>query len=268
VIPALQAMVLGIIQGLTEFLPVSSSGHLILVPRLFGWSDLGLSFDVALHMGTLLALLVYFRKEWIAIIKGFFTSFRVRPADWSQDQRLAWMLVLASIPAAVVGVFIGEDYFRTSAWVAIFLLTGSVIMVAAELLGSRSRDFDELRAWDAGTVGVAQAIALLPGISRSGITISTGMLDGLNREAAARFAFLVSAPVIAGAGLWQGQKLVRHGGFSGHAGVFAAGFIASAVAGFFAIKYFLVFLRKHTLYPFVVYRVAVAAAVFIVLAVK
>jgi undecaprenyl-diphosphatase len=268
VIPALQAVVLGIIQGLTEFLPVSSSGHLVLAPRLFGWNDLGLSFDVALHLGTLLALLLFFRAEWIAIIKGFFTSFTVRPKSWSRDQRLAWMLVLASIPAGILGVLIGEDHFRTPAWVALFLLGGSLIMVAAELLGSRSRGFDELRAWDAGTVGVAQAVALFPGISRSGVTISTGMLDGLDREAAARFAFLMSAPVIAGAGLWQAQKVIRGGGLSGQVGVMAAGFAASAAAGFFAIKYFLAFLRKHTLYPFVIYRVAVASAVFIVLAVK
>ena len=264
-IPTLQAIVLGIVQGLTEFLPVSSSGHLVLVPRLFGWHDLGLSFDVALHVGTLLALLIYFRREWVTLIKGFFTSFRVHPRDWSRDQRLAWMLVLASIPAGIAGVLIGEEHFRTPAWVAIFLLGGSLLMVAAELWGSRSRGFDELRSWDAATVGIAQAVALLPGISRSGITISTGMLDGLDREAAAHFAFLMSAPIIAGAGLWQGQKLIRHGGFGGHAGVFAAGFIASAIAGFFTIKYFLAFLRKHTLYPFVIYRVAIAMLVFVVL---
>ncbi len=268
----LQAIVLGIVQGLTEFLPVSSSGHLLLVQRLFGWHDfqmsLQLSFDVALHIGTLLALLIFFRKEWIALIKAFFTSFVVSPHDWARDQRLAWMIVLASIPAGIAGVLIGEDHLSTPAWVAIFLLGGSLIMIAAEVWGSRSRGFDDLRAWDAGTVGIAQAIALLPGISRSGITISTGMLDGLNREAAAHFAFLLSAPVIAGAGLWQGQKMIRHGGFGGHAGVFLAGFIASAVTGFFTIKIFLSFLRKHTLYPFVIYRVAVAAVVLIVLAVK
>ncbi len=211
---ALQAIVLGIIQGLTEFLPVSSSGHLVLVQRVFGWHfvpSLQLSFDVALHVGTLLALLIFFRKEWIELIKGFFTSLRVSPRDWSRDQKLAWMLVLGSIPAGVAGVLIGEDHLSKPAWVAIFLICGSLIMVAAELWGSRSRRFGDLRAWDAGTVGLAQAIALLPGISRSGITISTGMLDGLEREAAAHFAFLLSAPVIAGAGLWQGQKMIRQG---------------------------------------------------------
>ena len=268
---ALQAIVLGIVQGLTEFLPVSSSGHLVLVQRLFGWhfgASLQLSFDVALHVGTLLALLIFFRKEWIELIKGFFSSFGAKPRDWSRDQKLAWMLVLGSIPAGVAGVLIGEDHLSAPAWVAIFLICGSLIMVAAELWGSRSRRFEDLRAWDAGTVGIAQAIALLPGISRSGITISTGMLDGLEREAAAHFAFLLSAPVIAGAGLWQGQKMIRQGGFGGHAGVFAAGFIAAAVTGFFTIKYFLAFLRKHTLYPFVVYRLALAALVLVILAVK
>lgn len=265
-IPALQAVVLGIIQGLTEFLPVSSSGHLILAPRLFGWEHLGLSFDVALHVGTLLALLVFFRKEWVALIKGFFSSFRARPSTWGPDQRLAWMIVLGSIPAGIVGVLIGEDHLSTPMWVAIFLLAGSVIMVAAEIWGARCRGFDDLRVWDAGTVGIAQAIALLPGISRSGITISTGMLDGLEREAAARFAFLLSAPVIAGAALWQGQKMIRGSGFDGQGLVFAAGFAASAVTGFFTIKLFLSFLKKHTLYPFVVYRVVLAVVVLIAIA--
>lgn len=265
-IQALQAVLLGIIQGLTEFLPVSSSGHLVLAPRLFGWEYLGLSFDVALHVGTLLALLVFFRKEWVALIRGFFSSFRARPAEWGRDQKLAWMIILASIPAGIAGALIGEDHLSTPAWVAIFLLTGSLLMVAAELWGSRSRGFDDLKAWDAGTVGIAQAIALLPGISRSGITISTGMLDGLEREAAARFAFLLSAPVIAGAALWQGQKMIRGGGFAGQGWVFAAGFAASAVTGFFTIKFFLAFLKKHTLYPFVIYRVALATVVLIVLA--
>src|SRR5659263_177267 len=247
----LQAALLGIVQGLTEFIPISSSGHLVLIPKLFGWNvfvatkGVSTAFDVALHLGTLLALLVFFRRQWIVLIKAFFLSLRHRPADWDRYMKLAWMLILASIPAAIAGALLNnviEDHFRTSGWVAILLLLGASVMAAAELLGKRDRDFSRLKMKDAGIVGGAQVLALFPGVSRSGITISTGMLDGLDREAAAHFAFLMSAPIIAGAGLWQGQKLIRHGGFGGHAGVFAAGFIASAIAGFFTIKYFLAFL--------------------------
>jgi len=271
VIEVLQALLLGLVQGLTEFVPVSSSGHLVLGQRLFGWPhSLNMPFSVAVHMGTLLALLVFFREEWVALIRGFFTSLTTRPRDWVFDQRLAWMLVLASIPAALAGALLGdtvEAHLQTPAWVAVFLAVGALAMLAAELWGSRSRGFDGLRASDAGIVGTAQALALAPGISRSGITISGGMLAGLDREAAARFAFLISAPVIAGAGLWEGQKLARSG-LGGNAGVFIAGFAASAVTGFIAIKLMLAYLRKHTLAPFIIYRFALAAVVILVLAVS
>jgi undecaprenyl-diphosphatase len=264
-------LVLGLVQGLTEFIPVSSSGHLVLGQRLFGWHhNLNMSFNVAVHLGTLLALLVYFRREWIALIKGFFTSLATGPRGWAFDQRLAWMLVLASIPAALAGALFGdaiEAHLQTPAWVAMFIVVGAVAMLAAELWGARSRDFEGLRVYDAGIVGTAQVLALAPGISRSGITISGGMLAGLDREAAARFAFLISAPIIAGAGLWEGQKLVRQG-MGGHVGIFLVGFAASAVTGFIAIKFMLAFLKKHTLTPFIIYRFVLAAVVLIVLAVK
>lgn len=266
---ALQAVLLGIVQGLTEFLPVSSSGHLVLLPRLFGWRDLGLSFDVALHLGTLVALLIFFRREWIEIIRGFFASFRAKPAEWSLDMRLAWMIVLASIPAAAAGALAGdrvEASLRTPLWVALFLVVGGLAMLGAELAGRRHRDFDSLTAVDAGAVGIAQVLALAPGISRSGITISGGMALGLTREAAAKFAFLISAPIIAGAGIWQGAKLAREGFGGTGPGVFVAGFVASAVTGFFVIKYFLEYLKSHGLLPFVFYRFALAGAVVLAVA--
>lgn len=266
----LQAAFLGIVQGITEFLPISSTGHLILIPEIFGWKDMGLAFDVALHMGTLLALLIYFRREWLEVIRGFFKSFRVKPKEWEPDSRLAWMLVLATIPAAVAGAasadFI-EGHLRTPFWVTSFLVAGSIIMIAAEVFGKKERDFGGLLARDAVTVGFAQVVAIVPGVSRSGVTISAGMLDGLNREAAARFAFLMAAPIIGGAGLWEAVKVARHGLGGTPAGAFTAGFFTSAVIGFLAIKFMLRYLRKRSLAPFIVYRLALAAAVFIYLAV-
>lgn len=264
----LQSAFLGIVQGLTEFLPISSSGHLVLIPRLFGWKDLGLAFDVAVHLGTLLALIAFFGREWIEVIKGFFRSLRVRPSRWDANGRLAWMLILATIPAVIAGAALSDTVdgnLRTLFWVATFLVAGALVMIAAELFGKRVRDFSILRPGDALVVGVAQVLALAPGVSRSGITISAGMLDGLKREAAAKFAFMMAAPIIGGAGLWEAVKLARNGLGAGTPGAFAAGFIASAVTGFFAIKYFLRYLRSGSLTPFVIYRLAVAAAVYIYL---
>ncbi|PKQ27729.1 MAG: undecaprenyl-diphosphatase UppP [Candidatus Anoxymicrobium japonicum] len=268
-IPALQAAFLGMIQGMTEFVPVSSSGHLVLIPRLFGWPDQGMAFDVAVHMGTLLALLVFFRRDWIAVIKGFFRAFKRSPADWDGNMRLAWMLVLASIPAAIAGALLNnviEENLRTPAWVAVFLLCGAAAMLAAEKMGRGLRGSGELKTRDAVVVGLAQTLALAPGVSRSGITISAGMLDGLNREAAARFAFLMAAPIIAGSGMYEALKLVKNGFPAQGPGVFAAGFAASAITGFFAVNFMLRYLKKRTLTPFIIYRVALAALAFAILA--
>jgi undecaprenyl-diphosphatase len=264
----LKSAFLGFVQGLTEFLPVSSSGHLVIIEKLFGWKDLGLAFNVAVHMGTLLALIAFFRREWIEVIKGFFRSLRVRPSRWDADGRLAWMLVLATIPAVIVGALLSDQIERnlqTLFWVATFLVAGSLVMMAAELWGKKARDFGALRAGDAVLVGFAQVLALAPGVSRSGITISAGMFSGLNREAAARFAFMMAAPIIGGAGLWEAIKLVRHGLGTGTPGAFAAGFVTSALAGFFVVKYFLRYLRHGSLTPFVIYRLVVAAGVYIYL---
>ncbi|MBU1669707.1 MAG: undecaprenyl-diphosphatase UppP [Actinobacteria bacterium] len=265
---ALKALFLGIVQGITEFLPISSSGHLVLFERAFGWTQLGLSFNVAVHLGTLLAVLAYFRHTWVRVIKGFFLSFRHRPAEWDLDMRMAWMLVLASIPAAIVGAAWGdtiEGHTSTPFWVAVFLVAGSLVMLAAERLGRRERSILQVSVRDAGVVGCAQVLALLPGTSRSAITISTGMLDGLERKAAAEFAFLMSAPIIAGAGIWEGQKVVRHGFGPAGTGVFVVGFLASAVTGFLAVGFMMRYLKTGTLNPFVIYRLALAGLVFLLL---
>jgi undecaprenyl-diphosphatase len=264
----LKSAVLGIVQGLTEFLPVSSSGHLVLIEKLFGWKELGLAFDVAIHLGTLLALVVFFGREWVGVINGFFRSLRTRPSRWDTEGRLAWMLILATIPAVIAGAALSDQIernLRTLFWVANFLVAGALVMLAAELWGKKARDFGAVRAGDAASVGFAQVLALAPGVSRSGITISAGMFSGLNREAAARFAFMMAAPIIGGAGVWEAIKVARHGLGGGTPGAFVVGFMTSAVTGFFAVKYFIRYLKRGSLMPFVIYRLVVAAAVYIYL---
>lgn len=266
---ALQAALLGVVQGLTEFIPVSSTGHLILIQNAFGWKDMGIAFDVALHLGTLLAIILFFRREWVAVVKGFFRSLVARPSSWDLESRLAWMLILATIPAALAGALLDnliENHLRTSALVAVFLVAGGMLMLSAERWGSRSRDFEGLLPRDAAVVGCSQVIALFPGISRSGATISAGMFTGLDREAAAKFAFMLAGPVIIGAAAWESFEVAKHGLGPTTAAAMTVGFLTSLIAGLLAVRYLLSYLRKGSLKPFVWYRFALAAVVFIVLA--
>src|SRR5262245_14830542 len=214
-----QAFVLGVVQGLTEFLPISSSGHLIVVPALLGWDDPfieSLAFSVMLHVATLLALLVYFARDWLRIIPAGFAAIRDRSLADDPDRKLAWLLLAASIPAAIVGVVLNdpiETVFREPRLVAITLVAGGVILWLADTLGARTRTIQGLSFRTALAIGVAQALALIPGVSRSGISISAGLFAGLTREDAARFAFLMATPITAGAGLWEARKVL-----SGEAG--------------------------------------------------
>lgn len=281
---ALKSAILGVVQGITEFLPISSSGHLILASRLFGWHDkwlpgattsgtntTALAFSVALHMGTLLALLIYFNREWIVLIKGFFTGFASRPSAWDSDQKLAWFIVLATIPAALVGALAGdtiEGHLSTPFWVAITLILVTFVMMAAQHFGSKSRDMESISGRDAGFTGVAQVFALAPGVSRSGITISGGLFSGLDFESAARFAFLIAAPILLGAGILEGYKVAKDGLPPHFAQIFLPGFITAAVVGTLTVKYFLQYLRKGNFTPFIIYRFVVGAAVLIVLAIQ
>ncbi len=265
-----QAIVLGIVQGLTEFLPVSSSGHLIVVPALLGWDDpflQSLAFSVMLHVATLLALLLYFRADWLRLIPAGLATVRDRSFRGDPDRRLAWLLAASTVPAVIVGLVFNdliETAFREPRLVAIALVAGGVILWLADRIGSRTRRIEGLTFPIALGIGAAQALALIPGISRSGISISAGLFAGLDREAAARFAFLMATPITAGAGLWELRKIV-----AGEAGVdlplvpLAAGMVASLLAGIAAIAVTLRFLRTHTVTVFVVYRVALAAVVVV-----
>ncbi len=268
---ALQALVMGIVQGLTEFLPISSSGHLIVVPYLFGWTDpfiTSLAFSVILHMGTLVALLVYFWRDWLALVPAGFATIRDRSFRGDPNRRLAWLIVAATIPAVVAGPILNdrlEAAVRRAELVAITLVIGAAILWLADRWGAKDRDTDRLSFGQGVGIGVAQAIALVPGVSRSGISISAGLFAGLTREAAARFSFLMAAPIVALAGLYEGFKLVRGEADAAVQLVpLAVGFASSLIFGLLAIHLLLRYLRTHSLTIFVAYRLVVAAIIVIV----
>ncbi len=240
------AFLLGILQGATEFLPVSSSGHLVLVPWLFGWPAPGLAFDVVVHWGTALAVVVYFWRDWVTIVK----EARFFP------QNLASLILLGTLPAALIGYLL-EDFFEgmfaRPVAAAGFLLVTAALLATTEWLGCRERDLDKLTWLDALTIGLAQALAILPGISRSGATIAAGLARGLRREPAARFSFLLATPIILGAGLLKVMDLAQAGDLAEQAPMLVVGFVTAGVVGFGCIHFLLRYLQRHRLYPFAVY---------------
>ena len=266
----LHAAILGIVQGLTEFLPISSSAHLILVPILLGWHDPFIdsaAFDVMLHLGTLVALLAYFWRDLIGLLGAWLASIRDRSIGADPQRRLAWLLVVSVVPAAILGAglesFFDEAFRQHWQWIAVFVIIGAALLWLAERLGRQARDLDGMTVRDAITIGVAQAIALFPGISRSGVTIATGLFLGLTRESAARFSFLMAVPVIAGAGLWKGRTLIGAGLGDAEVGQLVVGVVTSAVFGFIAISFLLRFLRTNPTTIFVAYRVVLAAVIVV-----
>ena len=265
-----QAIVLGIVQGLTEFLPISSSGHLIIVPALLGWDDPfidSLAFSVMLHIGTLFALLAYFREDWLRLVPAGLAAIRDRSIGDDPDRRLAWLLVVATIPAVIAGVLLNdviETAVRQPHLVAVTLVLGAAILFLADRFGSHTRRVESVTFPLAFGIGAAQALALIPGVSRSGISISAGLFAGLDRESAARFAFLMATPITAGAGLWELRKVI-----SGEAGVaipilpLVAGMVAAFSFGMLAIAVTLRYLRTHGVGIFVAYRLVLAAIVLV-----
>lgn len=268
----LQAIIQGVVQGLTEFLPISSSAHLILLPRLLGWDDPFLTspeFDVMLHLGTLAALLVYFWRDLIRLGIAWLASIRDRRLAADPDRRLAWLLLLTVIPAALVGALF-EDFFDETfrdvlLVIPLLLVVGAGMLAFGERYGRRDRGLDKLRVRDALVIGVAQALALFPGISRSGVTIAAGLVLGLDRAAAARFAFLMGIPIIAGAGLWKLRVIVAGETSAFEPLVLAAGMTASALAGLAAIAFLLRYLRTRSTGIFIVYRLLFAAVAAVLL---
>lgn len=269
---SIQALIMGLVQGLTEFLPVSSSGHLVLVPWLFGWTDPfinSVAFTVVLHMGTLVALLAFFWRDWVTLIPAGLAAIRDRSLKGDPNRKMAFLLVVATIPAVLVGPIFEsklEDLVREPARIALMLCVGAAILWLADRWGSKQRDETSLTFRESLGIGVAQVIALVPGISRSGISISAGLFLGLNREAAARFSFLMATPVIGGAGIWEARKfLTNEAGPSPEMNVIVIGFVAALIAGFLAVRFMLEFLKRQPLTGFVVYRVVAAIVVFVVL---
>jgi undecaprenyl-diphosphatase len=264
-----QAIVLGLVQGVTEFAPVSSSGHLILVPWLFSWTfflknpDLNKTFDVALHVGTFLGALVYFWRDIAKYLAAWFRSIRKRSVQLV-DERLAWFLVIGTIPGALVGA-LGEDLIEKKLgqpWlIAVMLAVFAIVLFVVDRVARADRGLGDLRLRGALFIGAAQAVALQPGVSRSGVTVTAARGTGLDRPSATRFSFLLSLPIIAGAGLFKGAKVLQDGLPPGTAAPFLWGMVAAAISGFLVIWGLLAYVRKHDFTPFVIYRLAVAGVV-------
>lgn len=260
----LQAVALGIIQGLSEFLPISSSAHLTLVPWLFGWEDPGLAFDVALHFGTLIAVLWYFRMEWLALIKaafGIITSGRIE----TPEKRRVIYLIIATIPGAIGGFLLqsrAESAFRSPQLIAIALIVMGLILWLVDKLVDQRRILGEMRWVDALLIGMSQVIALIPGVSRSGTTITTGRGLRFDRESAAEFSFLMSMPIIAAAVVLEGPKALQEGGLTNE---LMSGVVASAISGWLAISILMRYVTRHSYGIFAFYRVALGLAVLAIL---
>jgi undecaprenyl-diphosphatase len=280
-LPIIQAVVLAIVQGLAEFIPISSSGHLIIVRRLLGWNELSpaheLTFDVALHFGTLLAVLFYFRRTWFQIIRAALGGKVVRfseagaseenlaPDEIREERMLLWFLAIATIPGAIAGKLLEssvEEYFREH----IFLIAGALIAVAflmwwAEKASQLQKPLTRITFSDALVVGCAQATALVPGVSRSGSTITAGLFRNMTREAAVRFSFLLSTPIIGGAVLLKLHELKKEGLPPGMGMPFAVGVVVSAIVGYAAVAWLIRYLQSHTLKVFILYRIVAGVAV-------
>ncbi|MGE5571383.1 MAG: undecaprenyl-diphosphatase UppP [Rhodospirillales bacterium] len=273
--PLYQVIVMAVVQSLTEFLPISSTAHLALVPRLLGWTSPelhSLDFDIALHVGTLAAVIVYFFRDWVQLAaQGFGLKIGSDPA-LAQNRNLLWLLAAATVPVGVLG-YLFKDYaegpLRNSFVIGTMLIVVGIIMYVADRAGHFKKDLDQISLADSMLIGLAQAIAIVPGVSRSGITISTGLFRSLNRHAAARFSFLLSTPALTGAALKAFLDVQEAGGLSpGMQMPFLVGVVVSAVTGWVVIAVFLRFLRTHTLRFFVYYRIifgiiVIALAIFV-----
>jgi undecaprenyl-diphosphatase len=280
-LPIYQAVVLAIVQGLAEFIPVSSSGHLILVRRLLGWNELSpaheLTFDVALHFGTLLSVLFYFRRTWFQIVRAALGGKVVRfsestssdvnltPEEQKEERLLLWFLVIATIPGAIAGKLLensAEDYFREH----VILIAGALIVVAlfmwwGEKISTLAKPLTRISFADSFIVGLAQAFALIPGVSRSGATITAGLFRNMTREAAVRFSFLLSTPIIAGAALLKAHELRKEGLPAGMHQPFIVGILVSSIVGYAAIAWLIRYLQANTLRVFIIYRIIVGVVV-------
>jgi undecaprenyl-diphosphatase len=259
----IQSIILGIIQGLTEFLPISSSAHLVIVPFFLGWSfpeKEAFIFNVLVQDGTLLAVIIYFWKDLISILKGWFQALLARQPFRDAEARMGWYLILATIPAGIFGLAIKKNIeaaFSSPLATGVFLLVTAVLLFVAEQFGRRQRALESITWLDALVMGLFQAIAVFPGVSRSGATITGGMLRNLNRTAAARFSFLMAVPVMLASGLVEVLDLAKFSGLSSFLPVVVAGFIVAAIVGYLSIRWLLKYLMQHSLRVFSIYCVII-----------
>lgn len=260
-----QAVIMGLVQGFAEFLPISSTAHLVLVPWLFGWDPnyFDLSFDVALHMGTLLAVLIFFWRDWVKLIAAAFGSLGKRS---TAESRLFWYLVVAVIPGAIFGLLLenkADTILRSPLLIAVMLIVMGLVLYWADRWGAKRLKIERVGLGSSLLIGFSQAIAIIPGVSRSGITMTAGLVSGLTREAAARFSFLLSAPIILGAGLVEAPHLLKTPGIINL--TFGISVIVSALAGMASIGFLLNYLQHKSFLPFVWYRLLLAVLVLAVL---
>ena len=259
-----QALVLGLIQGLTEFLPVSSSAHLALAPYLFGWQDPGLAFDVALHFGTLVAVLWFFRKEWAQLIAAAVSIVTTRKVDTVEKKRVVF-LIIATIPGAIGGLLLekkAETVFRAPALTATALIVMGIILWAVDRFAAQERKLESMGWLDAVLIGCAQVVALIPGVSRSGSTITAARGLKFDRQSAAIFSFLMSMPIIAAAVVLKGPEVLRGGGFGIE---LVVGVLASAISGWLAISALLKYVSRHSYGLFALYRIVLGLVVLAVI---
>jgi undecaprenyl-diphosphatase len=266
-VSAIEAIILGLVQGLTEFLPISSTAHLRIIPALFGGEDPGAGFSAVIQLGTVAAVLVYFRRDILRIVVSWIRELRVPFRQKSHEARLGWFIILGTIPISVVGLLL-KDQIESSArsllLVGCALIAFSFVMLAADRLGRRRRKLTEMTLLDGLVVGIAQALALIPGISRSGATISAGLLRNFDRTAAARYSFLLSIPAVVLSGLFELPEIGGGSGASVGATVIAG--LAAFVAGYAAIAWLLRYLARHSLDVFIVYRILLGTLVVVLAA--
>jgi undecaprenyl-diphosphatase len=251
-----QAIILGFIQGITEFLPVSSSAHLLLTRWFLGWPDVDISFDVALHVGTLISILWYFRVKIFSLFKGFINSIKERNFQGDPYKKLSWLFILSSIPPGIAGVFFEDfitNYLRCPLISAFGLILVGALLFYVEKRQAGKRKLEDSNIKDALFIGIAETLALSPGVSRSGITITAGLFRGLAREGATEFSFLMAIPVIGGGAFFQALHLLKDGTEIINS-AFILGLITSIIAGYISIKFLLYYLQKGNFYPFVYYR--------------
>lgn len=260
------AVVLGALQGFAEVLPISSSAHLILVPWLLKWPESGLTFDVALHLGTFLALIFYFRSDVVKLVQSTFAAISSRSLD-TQEKRLPFLIVAASVPAAIVGKSFEhhiEEIFRSSPLIiAGVLIVFGIILGLSDRYGAKQLQVSNVNMRSAMAIGIFQCLALIPGVSRSGITITAGLLLGFTREGAARFSFLLSLPIVSGAAMLKAIDIIRHGIPAGEGLPMLVGIIVSAITGYISIAFLLRFVQKRSIAPFVWYRLLVGAGIIV-----